>query len=55
MRIKYRLDNFGSMIVNHNDREMFVKAFREAHDRDPEIHLGLDEPNCEIFFAKRTA
>ena len=55
MRIKYRLDNFGNIIVNHNDHEMFVKDFCEAHDRDPEIQLGLDEPNCEIFFAKRPA
>lgn len=55
MCIKYRLDNFGNMIVNHSDHEIFVKAFREAHDKDPEIQLGLDEPNCEIFFAKRPA
>lgn len=45
MRIRYSIDSHGNMILNHYDRENFVRAFEEARKRDPRVQLGLDEEN----------
>lgn len=53
MRIRYSIDSHGNMILNHYDRENFVRAFEEARKRDPRVQLGLDEEKSELFFATR--